>query len=431
MTTGLVALCSLACNELEETITAPRPQASVNLLQAARSARQFKELSVDSLWLMIAAGDSSAVVGVKPPGASRGVIKGRVGADRNLLNRAERDLERLGLSIVARSATLPAMRVRIDGVSQLGRLLAEPWLDYVEPAVIRGSIMPQIGCENPAYDGNQHMTWGDVTDMVPYTYASMDIPDAWALSSGDGVTIGLTDTGIFASNSQLTTNMTAGYSSIRTYEYLHTSNYGSAYISDSDCSHGSRMAGSIGAPRDGTGPIGVAWGANLVSVRHNDDVATFDTWYAVQAIDMAAARSNIVVMAWGAPDWWYNSIEDAITYWHYNWDRLFIGAAGTYMGWEPYEFRNNTFFPAEVEEVVAVTAVDDPFGNLSSNAAHGPGVDIAAFAGQVSTGKGSDLTTLMGTSNASGVTAGVAAMIWSRYPSMTRDQVRHRLSLTA
>ncbi len=135
-------------------------------------------------------------------------------------------------------------------------------------------------------------------------------------------------------------------------------------------------------------------------------------------------------MAWGAADVWFSSIEDAIKYWHYNFGRLFVGAAGSTGVCVDYLLRNNTFFPAEIPEVIAVTGVDDD-GKLACNVMHGPGVDLAAHVDQVTTGRYSDVVTIMASSNAAGVVGGMAALVWNRYPTMSRDQVRQRLESMA
>jgi serine protease len=267
--------------------------------------------------------------------------------------------------------------------------------------------------------------------MIPSTYNFMGIPEAWRIATGSGRTVGLTDTGIYYTGEQMTTNVRAGHSANRFVTYTNTTNYAEPYIADDACSHGPRMAGVIAAPRDNSGPVGVAWGANFVSVRHNDDVTVFDAYYATQAINLAGSNgSDIIVMAWGAADVWFSSIEDAIKYWHYNFGRLFVGAAGSTGVCIDYLLRNNTFFPAEIPEVIAVTGVDDD-GRLACNVMHGPGVDLAAHIDQVTTGRYSDVVTIMASSNAAGVVGGMAALVWNRYPTMSRDQVRQRLESMA
>jgi serine protease len=397
----------------------------------------FRErtINLDSLWWAIAAGDSIAVVGIKHPGTMRGVVDGRVTVHPSHVTAVRSQLQHAGIEVIDLADILPVVVARLTQQQALSWIVQQNWVDYVEPAVFRNVVSLQSnesGCPIPAYNGGGHTTsWPGVTDMVPFTYNGMRIPQAWDLSSGSGVTVGLTDTGIFTSSTQLTTHMVSGHSAARQYEYLHTANYFSAYIDDTGCSHGPRMAGVIAAPRDGVGPIGVAWGADFVNVRHNESVTVFSTLYAASAINAAAARSQIVVIAWGAPDWSSQLISDDIAYWHYNYDRLFVAAAGTYLDGTPYDLRRKVVFPANMPEVVAATAADWPSGTLNGAAAHGSAVDLAAYINQVTVSTGSTVASISGTSNAAAVIGGVAALVWARYPHMTRDQIRERLYFAA
>jgi hypothetical protein len=185
------------------------------------------------------------------------------------------------------------------------------------------------------------------------------------------------------------------------------------------------MAGAMTAPRDGTGPVGVAWRANLYNVRFNGDVATFDAWNAVDAIYMAGGNSKIVVMAWGAPDWWNNSIEAAIDHFYYNRGVLFVGAAGSTGACVPEWMRANTIFPAEMEEVVAAAGLQQS-GDVACNSHFGPGVDVAAFVKQPTPGTNNEVWSFEASSNAAAVIGGAAALIWSYYGG-SRDQVIQKL----
>jgi serine protease len=374
------------------------------------------------------------IVGIRHPSNSTGVDNGRVLVQPPHLTSVQAQLEARALTVLSRDSILPFFVVRLSEYDELEWIMSRPWLDYVEPAAITNVVGYQSdgpsGCQIPVYADDRHTTsLAGISDMVPVTYNSMRIPTAWDLSSGAGVTVGLTDTGIYSSSAQLNWEMLNGHSANRQFQYLYTPNYASPFIDDQGCSHGPRMAGVIAAPRDDNGPIGVAWGSNLVSVRHNESVDVWDTHWAVNALHMAAMHSEIVVIAWGALEWEATSVSDAIRYWHYNHDRLFIGAAGTY--WmTPYLLRK-VIFPANLPEVIAVTAADWPSGTLNSDAAQGSAVELAAYIGQPTVSTGDGVASIGGSSNAAAVIAGIAALTWSRYPHLTRDELRQRLFYSA
>jgi subtilisin family serine protease len=108
-------------------------------------------------------------------------------------------------------------------------------------------------------------------------------------------------------------------------------------------------------------------------------------------------------------------------------DVLFIAAAGTYAC--PSDF---VAFPARMEEVVAVA------GLTESDAVHpsscsGPEVDLGAVIGEVpAPGKTQDeVMHFGGSSDATAIVGGVAALVWSEHPDWNRDAVRDQLYRTA
>ncbi|HEV2149121.1 MAG TPA: S8/S53 family peptidase [Longimicrobiaceae bacterium] len=392
----------------------------------------FVHMSDDSLWTLVAQGDGTAVVGLKAPGANRGEFQGRV-----LLTRSERRqgvqalLALPGVTVEQEHGELPIIRVKVTDAASFSLLRALPFVDYAEPARLRSGVSYSTGgwgCSYTLASGRTMYYPGG--DVVPVTYGMMGITNAWRRSSGSGKTVGLTDTGIYFSSEQMVRNVRAGQSGSRRVTYTNSTNYQDPYIGDDGCSHGTRMAGVITAPKDDSGPVGVAWGANFVGVRHNDDVGVFDTYYAGQAIRIAAENgSDIIAMAWGSPDYWFNSIEAEIKHWYYNHDKLFIGAAGTDTGCANAIWRHNAFFPAEMGEVMAVTAIDDN-GKVSCDSHYGPSVELVSYINQPTTGRYSDVVSIRASSNATAVIAGAAALVWSYYGG-TRQGVVQRLKQTA
>jgi subtilisin family serine protease len=180
--------------------------------------------------------------------------------------------------------------------------------------------------------------------------------------------------------------------------------------------------------------MGVAWKANLATIRHNSDVwGGYDVWNTNEAIDKAISTygSRIINMAFGSGDM-FSSTPDKIRYW-YNRDILFVGAAGTTL-WCDGPGRDRVLFPANMEEVVAATGVDAD-GRLTCNSHYGPEVELTAVVEQPATGSplshDPNISASGGSSNATAIVSGVAALIWSQNPGWTRNQVRNRLRQSA
>jgi thermitase len=189
-----------------------------------------------------------------------------------------------------------------------------------------------------------------------------------------------------------------------------------------DYGHGTHCAGIVAAGlNNDEGIAGVAQvrimaekGLNQYGYGYEDDLANA----IIHAVDYGA---DILSNSWGG----YGEsilIHDAVKYAYDN-GVLVVAAAGN-------EVTSQKLYPAAYDEVIAVTATDrwdDPawftnFGEWVEVAA--PGVDI------YSTVWDNTYTYMDGTSMACPHVSGVAALIWSQFPNMTRDWVRAQLRYT-
>ena len=385
------------------------------------------ELPDAELWRYVAAGEGRAAIGLKSPGRNRGVYRGRVLVDGGDWSRGRAAVvAQRGVTLLRADTLLPVLEVRLDGPDALAAVRKLPFVDYVEP--VFGDPMPQQfagvgGCGwGSAWTGDrQYTTSGDVYSQK---WTAMNIPAAWTLSSGAGVTVGLTDTGISANQAQLLSQFATGESTNRTVRLFYLTHLGSAY---DDCGHGTRMAGIIAAPRDGRSVGGVAWKSNLISVRQASGVAAVSASDAAGSVRAAAQNgSQVVVMAWESLNWMWQ-VSDEIEYWHYNRPILFLGAAGT-SGCGDGILDSNVVFPADMPEVVAVTGITYPGGGIPCGIHYGSDVELTAYLSVPSTGRyTADVVEMGGSSNATAVMGGIAALVWSRNPGLTRDQLRTRL----
>jgi len=190
-----------------------------------------------------------------------------------------------------------------------------------------------------------------------------------------------------------------------------------------DHGHGTHCAGVIAAAINNN--IGIA---GLAQVRIMAEKALNQSGQGklddcVKAIIHAVEQgADIISNSWGGTGYSV-LLHDAVRYAHDH-GVLVIAAAGN----DATECKH---YPAAYEEVVAVTATnknDHPawftnFGEWVEVAA--PGVDV------YSTWWNDTFMYNSGTSMSAPHVAGVAALIWSQFPSITRDQVRAQLRYTA
>ncbi|HEX5726342.1 MAG TPA: S8/S53 family peptidase [Longimicrobiaceae bacterium] len=388
----------------------------------------FVEKSDAELWALIAESGGGAMVGLKAPGAARGFWKGRVLLDRGQwANARGAVLGQKGVSVVRIDDLLPTVEVRLAGPAALQAIRKLPMVDYVEPVYVADDLHAFAGVGGcgwgSAWTGDRQYTASG--DVYSQKFTAMNIPSAWTLSSGAGITIGLIDTGISSGQGQFLSTFTAGESYGRTLRLMYVSpSFSSAYDA---CGHGTRMAGIIAAPRDGRSVGGIAYRSNLVSVRHADGVAAVSSSDAKYSVRGAVQNgSQVVVMAWESLNWWWQ-VSDEIEYWHYSRPVLFFGAAGT-SGCGDGILDSNVVFPADMPEVVAVTGITYPGGGVPCGIHRGSDVELTAYLDVPSTGQyTNDVVGMGGSSNATAVVGSIAALAWSRTPTLTRDQLRARL----
>ncbi|HEX2093297.1 MAG TPA: S8/S53 family peptidase [Longimicrobiaceae bacterium] len=433
--TSLVALAACADDPRDPSPLAPpdAPAASAAVQDPDVPPRTqqrpgtFLELSDAELWRYIAEGEGRAMVGLKAPGRNRGVWRGRVLLDSGEWAQARNAvLGQRGVTLLRDDDLLPRVEVKLAGPEALAAVRRLPLVDYVEPVQVETPLQQFAGSGGcgwgSAWTGDRQYTASG--DLYSQKFKAMRIPEAWIWSSGAGVTIGLTDTGISVNQAQLLSQFATGESTGRTVRLFYVTHLGSAY---DECGHGTRMAGIIVAPRDGRSVGGVAWKSNLISVRQANGVAAVSSSDAAGSVRAAAQNgSKVIVMAWESLNWWWQ-VSDEIEYWHYNRPILFLGAAGT-SGCGDGILDSNVVFPADMPEVMAVTGITYPGGGVPCGIHRGEDVEVTAYLDVPSTGRyTADVVTMGGSSNATAIIGGIAALVWSRTPSLTSDQVRARL----
>ncbi|HMQ64560.1 MAG TPA: S8 family serine peptidase, partial [Flavilitoribacter sp.] len=202
--------------------------------------------------------------------------------------------------------------------------------------------------------------------------------------------------------------------------------------------HGTQMAGLLAAPRgNGGATVGVAYNANLLAIRATGDVVvngSSEKKGVKNALIIAGGRSDVKVISMSLGDiFWSDTVADGI-YYAYNHGKMIFAAAGT-----STSFTNwwGVIFPAYMPETVAVTGIKDGSAMERCNVCHsGSEVDFVAVMQRASNNSRTALTlsmsgnqpsTVGGSSAATAITAGIAALVWSTNPGQTRNQVLTRL----
>ncbi len=270
----------------------------------------------------------------------------------------------------------------------------------------------------------------DSSDSVPtdpyyteqYFHSMIDSPSAWNITKGsEDVVVAVIDTGIDVSHPEF-----AGRISPKSCNIV-TKQVGAEYAED-DINHGTHVAGIIAAAQNnGQGGCGIAPNITIMAIKaNNKNSRGFSNDSIADAIYYAAENgADIINMSLGAYEFIGFSaiIQKAVRY-AYSQGVTLVAAAGN-------ESYGKVSYPAAYQEVIAVSSVDTK-GKMSSFSNYGSEVDLAAPGSNVySTNLGDGYTVLSGTSMASPVVAGVAALIKSQFPELSPAEIKQRLLITA
>lgn len=414
---------------------------------------RWSTASDSALWSEISANDSLVIVGVKEPQARRGFYRGLVLVTAMAKESMVRAIRAIGqLRVVSADTLMPQVTVKVFTRTALSLLRGQPFVDYVEPRALRAQSMDSWACgSGNQSSGNDHVVntpgFNLGYDIAPYQFVAMMVHAAWPYSTGNGVVIGLTDTGVDSyslgdasewSLSHFDEGLSAGRPDFQQLLFGHTV---------INCDHGSRSAGLMAAPRNGRSMVGVAYRSALISVYQDTDVVP-DQGVARDAIRAAAefgapilTGKRVISMPWAIlsdlyQSIWSDVIADEIRYWSEpvaGRDVVFVGAAGT----SPDELNQNTVvFPAVMNEVLSVSAAELPDPMIRPGSVHhGPELDVIAYTHGLTTGTGpysgsQVFTSLGGSSGATAIAAGIAALVRARYPTWNNVQVRERMIST-
>ncbi len=238
----------------------------------------------------------------------------------------------------------------------------------------------------------------------------LHIAEAHQHSQGEGVTVGVIDTGVDTRHPDLAGTVTAGID-YTTYPSTDT-------LTDTD-GHGTAMAGLIAAHGDATG---IAPKATIVAARDTLNTVGYGIG-AEQAIDWAVDHgATVLCLAFGGKDDTQRrrAVDRAIAH-----DVVIVAAVGNNPLIPGY------IYPAAYPGVIGAAGIDKN-GDHATISVTGPQTLLAAPAVDItSTGLHGGYRHGTGTSDATAIIAGAAALIRSRYPHLTAPQVINQLTTTA
>jgi subtilisin family serine protease len=337
-------------------------------------------------------------------------------------------LARQNAGLSAPGTTLITLREGMNAAEEMARLALNPAVAFVEPNYpIKLFAQPepifpddfefsrQYALHNPGGGGAK-------------TNADISASKAWALTTGSRqVIVAVIDTGIDYFHEDLRENM---WRNEREVPGNGIDDDGNGFVDDlvgydfvsndsdpfDDNEHGTHVAGIIAARgNNGVGTVGVCWEASLMAVKAFDHEGNGTVADAIAAIHYAVANgARIINASWGLGEK-SRALEEAAQF-AADSGVLIVAAAGNGRTDAPA-------YPASFESVLSVAASDnrDQRAGFSN---HGPTVDIAAPGVDIySTLPENRYGPASGTSMASPQVAGVAALVLSRFPNYSRQEL--------
>lgn len=231
---------------------------------------------------------------------------------------------------------------------------------------------------------------------------------------GANVKVGIIDTGIASSHTDL--KVVGGASFVS----------GESYNTDGN-GHGTHVAGTVAALDNTTGVLGVAPNVSLYAIKVLNSSGSGTYSAIVSGIEWATQNGlDVINMSLGGPSG-STALKQAVDK-AYASGIVVVAAAGNSGS---SGSQNTIGYPAKYDSVIAVGAVDSN-KNRASFSSVGSELEVMAPGVSVySTYPSNTYTSLNGTSMASPHVAGAAALILSKYPTLSASQVRNRLSSTA
>jgi subtilisin family serine protease len=320
--------------------------------------------------------------------------------------------------------------------------------------------LPEVEYAEPNYEIN--LDESEAGPLVPILPSDPQFTDQWALSNSgqrggkkgadisatlawanttgsDEVVVAVLDTGVDYNHEDLTENMWRRPEKMEPYhdnelgtiddEFGYNAIDGGDPMDDNG--HGTHCAGIIGAEgENNVGIAGVNWKVQIMPLKFMNAGGSGSTKDAIEAINYVIDRKKagvnvrIISASWGSTQK-SRALGEVIRKAYEN-DILFVAAAGN----SSVDNDRNPHYPSsyDVPNVVSVAALDrhDALASFSNYGAKSvaiaaPGVDI------LSTWLGNEYEEKSGTSMATPVVSGVAALILAEHPHMSVDDLKKKL----
>ncbi|OGC07475.1 hypothetical protein A2230_03045 [candidate division WOR-1 bacterium RIFOXYA2_FULL_36_21] len=310
-------------------------------------------------------------------------------------------------------------QIKIPDLSSIF-LIKFPTENSVEQVISELKKLSEVEYAHPNHIIKAFITPNDsLYNTYQWNMSKISAEAAWDITTGDSsIIVAVADTGIDYNHEDLSGKIILGYD----YE-----NNDSDPIDDNG--HGTHVAGVIGAiTNNDKGVAGLNWGCKIMAVKIMGVGGYGSLLNASRGIEYAASNgAKIISMSFGI-EYDDDDLKDTIIN-AYSRGCILVAAAGN-------ENKSSRFYPAGYDDyVIAVAATDqnDLVGHWGTDTPlsasnYGEWIDVCAPGTDiVSTWKSNNYANQGGTSMAAPHVAALAALILSKKPSMSQENVRYQI----
>ncbi len=359
----------------------------------------------------------------------------------NILNK----FQKLGITKITKRFN--KLRYFDNSAVQLNKIVIMKYSSPVNPLYMASKIshISNVQWAEPYYLGQMLFSPDDALYSKQYALRKISAEEAWNITKGDSTIIAIVDTGVDWKHPDLRANIWTNPGEIPNngidddhngyIDDVHGWDFG-GFNGTSDNNpmedrpdHGTHVAGIASAvTNNNIGVASIGFNSTIMPVKvSQDNIRTKKgealIVYGFKGITYAVDNgAKVINCSWG--NYSYSNTEQSVINYVVAHGALLVGAAGN-------DSQEKVIYPAGYNGALAVGATDssDKIVYFSN---YGHGIDVMAPGLNIeSTWQPNTYASLSGTSMASPLVAGLAALVFSRFPNYTPGQVAEQIRVNA